>query len=132
MTEGPTAPAGPPAAGGRPEVTELDVEIVMERRVLILGGAAKSTSFIAANFGGWLLGWTMRESSGSAAAVVKVHNGESVDGQLVAPVALASAGMDSQWLGDRGVDVDAGLYVEIASGQADVVLYMRPAYVNTP
>ena len=59
-------PYDPPNQGGLTEVTELDIEVVMERRYRILGGPAKTASFAAATWGGWLVGWSMRESSGSA------------------------------------------------------------------
>lgn len=62
-------------------------------------------------------GLTVRETSGSAAAVVKVHDGVTASGDLLAVVALAAG--ESSTIVDVDVYAVVGVFVEIVSGAVE-------------
>lgn len=63
-----------------------------------------------------LYGWSLRETTGAAAAQLDVYDGLGDGGQLVATVALAAGGSDALALSGPGVTCLRGLFVQAVSG----------------
>lgn len=74
---------------------------------------------------GYLVYVTVRETSGSAAAVVRVWDAPAASGRGVANFSLAANGSSQFTPGDMGVLCVMGLYVEVVSGAAEVALGFR-------
>jgi hypothetical protein len=75
---------------------------------------------IAAAAGLRLMGYSVRETAGSAATLNLCHG---TDGTTVmAPINLASAGSDAQWFGPQGLPCDSGVWVERLTGTSQVIL----------
>lgn len=120
-----TAPAGASRPAGQ-WTTELDVEIIAGRRILLYPKLDQSAGYVGYAGGGWLMGWSVAEASGTAAAKVRLHHGRGTSSDAIATVSVATSDSKDRWLGDRGIDVPAGVYVELVSGAADVTLWIRP------
>lgn len=73
---------------------------------------------------GVLLGFSMRESGGVAAAVVRLRDG-AVGGAILATVSLAVGESVRDWFGDRGVNVPTGIFFELVSGAVEGAVYAR-------
>lgn len=66
---------------------------------------------------GLFRGYNFRETSGSAAAVVRVYAGSSNAGTLLASVAVPSGtSVDVSLTADEGTGFTGGIYVETVSG----------------
>lgn len=72
-----------------------------------------------------LMGYSMIESTGAAAATVNIYNGADASGQLVATIALASGASTTKHFGDLGVECDTGLYVDVATGSVKGSIWFR-------
>lgn len=94
-------------------------------RVRPLTGRALAADKQLTTLGGLLMGWSMRESTGSAAAVVELYDGNGTGGQLLGTQQLASAASFTVTLFDDGIEVENGVTAHIVSGSADVVVYFR-------
>lgn len=114
-----TTPAAP---GGARTVVDLTAWPAAQAINLGPGG----TGGLASSISGFLLGWSVRETSGGAAAVVALHDGADNTGQLVANIALASAGDSHESLAPPGVLLRSGLYAEVVSGAAKGVAWWVP------
>lgn len=71
-----------------------------------------------------LLGWSATESTGSATASVRLHDGTTADDPAVAPlINLAEGGM-SQAFPTNGIQVTSGaVFLEVVSGSVEVCVY---------
>jgi len=65
---------------------------------------------------GVLKGWAFRETTGAAVATFNLWDGTANNGLLLSPLALASAGHESIWLGELGLSFTRGLFVEVTAG----------------
>lgn len=72
-----------------------------------------------------LVGWSVRETSGAAGAVVEIRDG-SAAGELVGASSLPAGTSDTVWAGDRGVGVQGGLFVVLVSGAVSGALWAIP------
>lgn len=63
-------------------------------------------------------GFTARETSGSAAAVLRIFDGADNTGRLLETVRLAQSESTSDW-NDDGLIVATSLYVEVVSGTVE-------------
>jgi hypothetical protein len=71
-----------------------------------------------------LFGWSLNESTGSGAAKVRLRDGTSAAGKLLAVVNLASAASSTTWLAEQAVQVNTGaVYLEVVSGSVEGCLY---------
>lgn len=65
------------------------------------------------------LGFSLRESTGSAGAVVRIwDNASAASGVILDPIALG-AGESAREFYDGGLDLLHGIYVEIVSGSVE-------------
>jgi hypothetical protein len=67
---------------------------------------------------GRLAGYSVRETSGTAAAVLRLRDGEDVSdpGNILITISLSAGESTRDWYLPLGVSFTAGLYVEIVSG----------------
>jgi hypothetical protein len=94
-------------------------------RVRPLVARSLTTNQQLTTLSGRLMGWCMRETTGSAGAVVELYDGNSTGSTLVATQGLGNGttGDYSAW--DAGIDIVSGLYAHVVTGNADVVAYFR-------
>lgn len=82
---------------------------------------------------GTLRGWSVRETSGAAAARFRLFDGSSTGGQLICDVALAAGGSTVIWLGDEGVVLGAGLFYSLDAGAlSGAAWYVPRSYGPSP
>jgi hypothetical protein len=75
-----------------------------------------------------LVGFSFRETTGLANALVYLREGENVTGDIIAVISLAPGESVRDWFGPGGINVgDRGLYVDVASGAIDGAVYLRGA-----
>lgn len=86
-----------------------------------LSGAGK----VVTGFSVLFMGWSAMETSGSAACTINVYDGVDTTGSVVLPIKLASGVADSKWYGPNGVWFKNGLYINLASGQAQGTVFFR-------
>ena len=72
-----------------------------------------------------LLGWAATETSGSAAATVNVYDGTDTTGLIVLPIRLAQSEAGESWYGPNGIWFKNGVYINVASGQAQGAIFYR-------
>lgn len=73
---------------------------------------------------GRLLWYSIRETTGSAAAQVRLINGSDDNAQWVASIELAQATSTAEYLGDHGIPCNAGLFLQTLNGTTEgVALY---------
>lgn len=94
-------------------------------RIQAIGGQVFSSDKSLVTYQGRLLGWSILESSGSAAAQVFLYDGFDANGQIIDFLAAASGLSDANDFFDAGIDVQQGVFVHVASGQARVVIRYR-------
>lgn len=89
----------------------------------ILNGASLRLSTSA----GQVLGYSVRETSGAAAAVLRLRDGSDTSGDLVATIQLPANASATVWLAPHGVAFVQGLYAEVVSGALEGVVYLGPS-----
>lgn len=73
-----------------------------------------------------LLGWSVAESTGAAAASARLYDGSSPGGGLLAVISLAAGAAQTETLVHPGVLVETGkIYLDIVAGSILGVLYVR-------
>lgn len=94
-------------------------------RVYAVGGAVYTADVALIPQGGRLLGWSVLESSGSAAVKVALYDGHDANGQVLdlMEVSTGASKIVAFWAG--GIDVQGGVFIHLISGQAQVVVWYR-------
>jgi hypothetical protein len=65
---------------------------------------------------GRLVGWSLRETSGTDPFVVRFRGGTDEGQPLIATAAAAAGTVDTQWLPGGGISLTEGLFVELVAG----------------
>jgi hypothetical protein len=65
-------------------------------------------------------GWSLRETSGSAPALLELQDG----GVVIAEIGVAQSGVSSQFFGNSGIDLNNQLVVHVVSGVVTGVFYV--------
>lgn len=73
-----------------------------------------------------LLGWTVTETSGTAAATIDIYDSRDSEGTLAARLALPAGGMSAVWAGWPGIACRSGVSVSRGTGAWAGVLYLAP------
>ena len=94
-------------------------------RVQAIGGQVLTADTALVTYQGRLLGWSIQESSGTAACQVILYDNTVAQGQIIDFLAAGSAASNANDFFDQGIDVQSGIFVHLASGQARVVLRFR-------
>lgn len=105
-------PSGGPAVAGRPYLVQW---------------AATGTSQSLVQRSRRLLWISVRETTGTAAAVVRLLDSTGAGGGIVATLALAAGGSVAYWLGPQGIPCDAGVYLDAVSGSTEGAIAVVPA-----
>jgi hypothetical protein len=89
---------------------------------------ARPTPFAAGalvpNFGIYL-GYSLRETSGTAPVVVRLwNNASAASGTLIAAIQIPTSGSKDVSLHDGGLFFDKGCWIEIVSGAAEGSVYI--------
>jgi hypothetical protein len=73
---------------------------------------------------GSFVGWSLRETTGTTAAMVEIREG-AADGPLLAAVGLAPGETVRDWFAPGGISYGAGLWVTVTDGAVDGAVYLR-------
>jgi hypothetical protein len=84
-----------------------------------------AASRLVAGFRTMLHGWAICEATGAAVAKVRIHDGGNAGGAVVAPIALAASGTSFVFMPGEGIDMGAGVFLELVSGSVEATLYIR-------
>jgi hypothetical protein len=77
-----------------------------------------------ATSGGTLAGFSLRETTGVAVAVVNLRDGDDANAALVQTISLAPAESVRDWFGDRGISLYNGLFMDVAAGAVDGAVFL--------
>lgn len=73
-----------------------------------------------------LIGWSLRETTGAAAAEMRLRDGNSAAGEVLAVVGLAANTSSFVFASGRGVRVLTGrVFLEVVSGSVEGVVYWK-------
>lgn len=100
--------------------SEIDVEITWgELQVISLPSPAVSNQLIAGKTR--LVGWSLRETTGAAAASVNFTSG----GNVIATAALASGTSDNHYPPGGGIVASSDISIAILAGSVTGAVYVR-------
>ena len=73
-----------------------------------------------------LLGWSFTESTGSAGASVRLHDGQnSAAPSLCSAVKLSAGESTRDWFGDQTIEIFSGsVFLEVLSGSVECVVWL--------
>lgn len=111
--------------GSNPPGTADSIRGVGSDRVRVLHFTGVTADKAAIGMGGKLMGYTMRETTGSAGAVIELFDGGSTGGQSFLAQGLGNGNSNTVWFGDVGLDIESGIFMHNITGTADVWLYFR-------
>jgi hypothetical protein len=94
-------------------------------RVRVLDTATLTGSTQLTTLPGKLMGYNVQETTGAAAARVRIFDGTDTSGQRVAGVSVPSGDSKDASFFDMGVDIKNGLFIAVVSGSVDVTCYYR-------
>lgn len=104
-------------------VLEIDIPAPGPARVIPVGVTTAGLLLMGPR--AILYGWTFRETTGTAAAEVRIRNGQSASGVLAASIGLAEGASVSQGAADPGMLMDGGVYLEVVSGSVEGSVFAR-------
>jgi len=73
---------------------------------------------------GRLAGFSIRETSGAAAAVVRLRDGSDATGDLLSTISLVSGESVRDWFMPSGISFGYGLFLEVLTGVVEAVVYL--------
>lgn len=119
-----TPPAAPLPPAAAVDVTALPPAVRLDLGPAGAGGLATSLPCL-------LLGWSVRETSGAAAAVVVLHDGTDATGGRAAEIGLASAGSVTVAIPPPGLWFRDGVFAEVVAGAVRGELWYVPITAGT-
>jgi len=133
-------PAGygdnPPPPGATPlsavvkaalQASPLTLPAPVPLRVLSSAGSGQ-----LAGLPGFIVGWSISETSGSAACLAKLLDGRDATGQLLAAVGLPESQSSQHSCAAPGLTVLDGLYLDVVSGAFDGAVWYLPVSNDGP
>ncbi|MCW2754663.1 MAG: hypothetical protein JWQ32_2074 [Marmoricola sp.] len=87
-------------------------------------GASSQGTVRPATSNGALVGYSLRETTGGAAAKIEIRNHDAF-GDLITVVNLAAGATANQWFGNDGISYADGLSVVVINGAADGAVFLR-------
>lgn len=84
-----------------------------------------AASKLVAGYGLDLHGWVITEATGAGVAKVRLRDGNTVQGGVVAPIGLIAAGTSAMWFGGTGIACETGLFLEVVAGSVEATVYVR-------
>lgn len=94
-------------------------------RVHAINTGVITADTVLATMGGRLLGWSMGEATGAAAARVSLFDGSDATGLKVAFLAMPAGVSDNASFFDAGIDIVHGLFLHVITGSVDATVYFR-------
>lgn len=73
---------------------------------------------------GRVAGFSVRETTGAASALVKLHDGADATGDLVMTISLSAGESARDWFWPGGIALTYGLFIEVATGAIEGVAYL--------
>jgi hypothetical protein len=71
-----------------------------------------------------VLGWAVTESTGSAAAKIRLHDGADASGPELAPLIVLASGGESSEFVEQGIQLSSGkVWLEVVSGSVEISVY---------
>ena len=114
-------------------IADLNATLKQSNQVATTNAAARhygatttpitGTSQLLSTSPGRLAGWSIRETSGTASAVVRLRDGVDASGGLLATISLAAAESARDWFMPTGIGFANGLYIEIVTGAVEGVCW---------
>lgn len=71
-----------------------------------------------------LMGYSVKESTGSASAELDVYNSTAATGLLVIPMTLTAGQSAEDWFGPQGLEMSVGIFCNVASGAVSGSLWI--------
>lgn len=100
-------------------MTDIDVEITVAN-VTVISVPVTATSQEIASGRVWLAGWSLRETTGAAAASVEFTSG----GNPIGESSMISGGSDTNWLGANGVIINGDVTLNVITGSVKGAVYV--------
>ena len=73
-----------------------------------------------------ITGWAIRETTGAAAATIRLRDGSAAIGEVIAPLGLAANGFAFFPPMGKGIEVATGkVFLEVVAGSVEGVIYWR-------
>ena len=89
-------------------------------------GAVAASHTVLNGGASFLCGWALRETTGAAAAAIRLWDGASNNDQLLLTLALASGAGDRYILDRHGIWITTGrVFLEVVAGSVEGLLYIR-------
>lgn len=88
--------------------------------------ASGVSGIVVVNGAALLRGWSLRETTGSAAAVVELYDGTSTGGMLVATISLTDAQSTRDYLEGSGVEIRNAIFYNVVSGAVKASIWASP------
>lgn len=79
-----------------------------------------------------VIGWSLRESTGTANAVVRLFNGTTNNGEQVAEIGMGAGMSDHADIAEGGLWCNAGLFLNVVSGQVRGAVWIRESETGQP
>src|SRR5487761_1489348 len=111
------------APGMGPEVLEIDLPGGGPARIIPIPTDTASRVLASGRY--LLYGWSLRETTGAAAASLDLYDGGGAGGTLAGSVGLASGGSSVAWFGENAILLEQGLYLDMLSGSVQGAFYVR-------
>lgn len=89
-------------------MSALEVDLWRPARPIVLG--LQITGRVV------LMGYSVKESTGTAGAELDIINGADTTGQVVCPITLLAGESTEDWFGPQGLEMATGIIGNIASG----------------
>jgi|GEM_PF-6712720 hypothetical protein len=109
----------------------MSTEIGASRNAMPLHGAEYRSLVAGAGTGvrvmsspGRIAGFSVRETTGAAAALVKLHDGADIGGDLVMTISLSAGESARDWFWPGGISLTYGLFCEVTTGAIEGVAYL--------
>ena len=112
----------------------ISAELGRSRNAVPLSGAEYRSMVSSGGAGvrvmsspGRIAGFSVRETTGAGPALIKLHDGADVGGDLVMTISLVAGESARDWFWPGGISLTYGLFVEVVTGAIEGVAYLSQA-----
>lgn len=109
----------------------ITAELRTSRNTVPLSGAEYRSMVASTGTGvrvmsspGRIAGFSVRETTGAGPALVMLHDGADIGGDLVMTISLSAGESARDWFWPGGISLTYGLFVEVATGSIEGVAYL--------
>lgn len=108
-----------------PASITVDLDVPANRPSKPVGFATATAGSSLLKRNATLTGWSFRETTGSAGAIVRLLDGNNASAQLVAALSLSAGQALALSLAPGGLAITTGLYVDVVSGSVEGAVWVR-------